>query len=189
MISQEELKEVALCFNRDEWIRHHACYMIHEPIVVTNPENVDDDALKFMSPSGVHPFNGLALYNAPMCYLYRNKAVLYSICKHAYAKLWCRLNVISLDKETILPLCQTFENLLFETSPKLFLHLLRIGLQPLEVAFPWMHSAFINILETDQLVLFWDRLFGFMDINLLAVLATAIFVSRAEPLLQVSLLI
>jgi len=67
--------------------------------------------------------------------------------------------------------------------PKLFLHLVNIGLQPLQVALPWLQFGFVTLLGMDQILHLWDRVIGYMDATILAVLATAVFLSRAEPLL------
>lgn len=45
--------------------------------------------------------------------------------------------------------------------------------------------GFVGYLEIDQILILWDRLLGTMDLTLLAVLATAIFVYRSPDLLQV----
>ena len=136
--------------------------------------------------SCVHPFLGLASYFAPLCYVFKRGASLYSVARESYTLLWCKLSVISSDKDTILYISNFFENLLLEVQPRLFLHLQNIGIQPLQIAFTWIQSGFVGILEPDQLLVLWDRIFGYMDLSLLAVLAVAIFVYRSESLLMCS---
>lgn len=41
--------------------------------------------------------------------------------------------VYLLDSGTLLHVCKTFENLLMASQPRLFVHLLSIGVQPLQV--------------------------------------------------------
>ena len=53
-----------------------------------------------------------------------------------------------------------------------------------QVALPWMQLGFVGLLEVDQVLQLWDRIFGYMDITLCAVLSVAIFVFRAVPLFQ-----
>jgi len=103
-----------------------------------------------------------------------------------YATLFSRLNVLNSKDGHLLHLCKTFEDMLFAQHPVLFLHLLSVGIDPLNVAFPWIHLAFTNVLETEQLLLLWDRLLGYDDLFLLPVLAVAIFLFRSEVLLCTS---
>lgn len=140
------------------------------------------------TPSGctVQPFLGLANYTAPLCYLYTDKAALYSMSSQLWSKLWCKLNVISGDKGSLLHVCKTFENLLATLNPKLFFHLLSLNIQPLRVAFSWLQLSFISFFEIDQLLILWDRVIGFADLTLFSLLAVAIFISRSEVLLNCS---
>ena len=83
----------------------------------------------------------------------------------------------------LLHVVKTFEELLFALHPGLFLHLLSIGVDPLQVAFPWIHLAFSNVLDAEQLLLLWDRLVGYDDLTILSLFAASIFLFRAEILL------
>ena len=67
-----------------------------------------------------------------------------------YSRLWCKLNVISSDSGTLIHLCKTFEDLLLSWDPALFMHLLSVNVAPLSIAFTWIHLAFTNVLETEQ---------------------------------------
>ena len=131
--SQEELKEVLFGFSRDEWVRHNSHYQVHAPLLgklqPTFPESCA------MPPSGVQPFLGFATYFAPLCYVYKSRPSLYTITRSLWCELWCRLNVLSSDANTLLPVCKTFECLLLQMQPRLFLHLVNIGVQPLKVVF------------------------------------------------------
>ena len=207
---EEELNTVVLCFIRDPAIRNSAMYEVHEPIiggaagqgvgsyaafrVVKSSVNssgsssnatstAGGDSLPVASPpSAVQPFLGFASYFAPLCYLYSHKPSLYAVTRSMWCKLWCKLNVLSGDEGTLLHMCKTFENLLATVHPRLFLQLLQLGLNPLHVAFPWMHVGFVGFLEVDQLLILWDRVIGYMDTTLFAVLACAVFVNRSELL-------
>mmetsp|Transcript_22677 Transcript_22677/g.22879 ORF Transcript_22677/g.22879 Transcript_22677/m.22879 type:complete len:136 (-) Transcript_22677:154-561(-) len=101
-----------------------------------------------------------------------------------YARLWSRMNVICSDSGTLMHICRTFENLFISVHLKLYLHLLSLGIQPLQVALPWLQLGFVGVLEVNQILLLWDRVIGYTDTTILAPLAVAIFVFRAEPLLQ-----
>lgn len=52
------------------------------------------------------------------------------------------------------------------------------------MALPWIASAFATYLPAEQTLQLWDRILGFDDLELLPVLAAAIFVYRAKWLLQ-----
>jgi len=180
-VFEEELKEAVLCFARDDWVRHNAVYEVHRPLhgLVTAEQGPGVTA----PPSAVQPFLGLAIYFAPLCYVFRDRAALYSASRILWCRLWCRLNVLSGDAGTLLHVCATFESLLMSAHPRLFIHLVNIGVQPLQVALPWMQLGFVGLLEMDQILFLWDRLVGYQDPLLLAVLAVAVFIVRAEALL------
>ena len=82
---------------------------------------------------------------------------LYSFARLSFAKLWCRLNVHASDPGTLLHACATFESLLLAACPSLCLHLANIGLNPVQVALPWMQLGFVGLLEMDQILILWDR--------------------------------
>ena len=193
---EENLKVVILCFVRDTKVKTLSDYEVHQsgrdenfdvkisksvqPVVGSQPNNSGG---QYMTPqSAVQPFLGLASYFAPLCYLYADMAGLYSVTRALWCKLWCRLNVISGDRNTLLYVCKTFENLLASLHPRLFIHLLNLGVNPLHVAFPWMHLSFAGYFEVDQLLILWDRVIGYMDPTLFALMAASIFVFRSEML-------
>ena len=91
--------------------------------------------------------------------------------------------MLSGDEGTLLHVCATFESLLFSLNPKLFLHCLKLGLQPLQIALPWMQLGFVGLLEVDQVLHLWDRIVGYQDPCLLAVMAVSIFMLRSEAVL------
>lgn len=88
-------------------------------------------------PCGIQPFLGLATYFAPLCYIYKDKVSLYHVSRFFFCNLWCKMNVISSSVEydgTLIYVCKTFESLLIQSHPQLFLHLINIGLPPLKVS-------------------------------------------------------
>ncbi len=181
-VFEEELKEVLLAFSRDGSVRSEARYEIHAPWL--QAMGAEDLAAP---PCAVQPYLGFSAYFAPFCYLYKHKASLFHVTRHLYCELWCKLNVLSSAPDTLPALCQSFESLLLESHPRLFLHLVSLGVQPLRVAFPWMQLAFVGLLEIDQLLHLWERVIGYMDPSLLAVAAVCIFLYRADMLLRVSI--
>lgn len=76
----------------------------------------------------------------------------------------------------------------------------------IQVAMPWMQLGFVGLLEVEEVLLLWDRVFGkrrviifvpcssntneigFMDVSILSVMAAAIFLYRTVPLLQVTII-
>jgi hypothetical protein len=181
---EDEIKESALCFARDETVRTDSIYEIHKPLCDPDMAQASATGVQFCPPCGVQPFLGLANYIAPVCYVFRHRPSIFSVSRALWCRLWCKLNVLSEDSGTLLYLCKTFEDLLASTNPRLFLHLTHIGLQPLQIAFPWLQLCFAGHLEMDQLLILWDRVIGYMDVTLFAVLAVAIFLARSEALMM-----
>lgn len=181
-VFEEEMKEVILSFSRDQYVRENAVYEIHAPLMQMMGSEFPEDTAA--PPCGVQPYLGLATYFAPLCYIFQHRPSLYHVSRYLWCRLWCRLNVITADDGALLSLCRLFEMLLLRSAPKLFLHLISIGLQPIKVAFPWMQLAFVGLLEIEQLLHLWERLVGFMDINLLAIASVSIFLHRSEMLLR-----
>jgi len=152
-VFEEELKETVLCFSRDSWVWQNSAYIVHAPIEdkhlhvavaagVGSNANVGNESSNTNtnansnagaglgeSYSNVQPFLGFSIYTAPLCYIYSNRPSLYSVSRSLWARLWCKLNVISGDSGTLLHVCATFENLLTLLNPTLFLHMLNIGVR------------------------------------------------------------
>jgi hypothetical protein len=51
------------------------------------------------------------------------------------------------------------------------------------VAFSWIHLAFTTVLPIEEVLLLWDRIIGYDTLEILPVLATAVFLWRQEVLL------
>ena len=66
-------------------------------------------------------------------------------------------------------ICRTFEQLLSSVHIRLYLHLVKIGVQPLQIAFPWLQLGFVGTLEVDQILLLWDRIIGGYSLLLLRI--------------------
>ena len=73
-----------------------------------------------------------------------------------------------------------------ECAPAVCLHLLRLELYPGRVALGWIASGFASFLPAEQTLILWDRIVGFDSLELLPVLAAAVFIYRAKWLLQAS---
>jgi len=185
-VFEEELKECTLCFSRDSWVTQNAAYLVHAqmPPSAQPAGNFAAEAMSGDAPcSNVQPFLGFSIYTAPLCYIYRSRPALYSMTRALWARIWCKMNVISGDAGTLLHVCATFENLLASMHPTLFLHLLKIGVQPLLIAMPWLQFGFVGLFEIDQVLHLWDRVIGYEDTCVLAVVAVAVFIARAETVM------
>ncbi|XP_047465169.1 TBC1 domain family member 19 isoform X2 [Mugil cephalus] len=176
----------------------------------------DEECAVVYPPNGVIPFHGFSMYGecalfplrratryyadqdvtgslcmfvppvAPLCFLYNEPSKLYSVFREMYIRYFFRLHSISSSPSGIVSLCLQFERLLQTHLPQLFYHLRQIGAQPLRIAFKWMVRAFSGYLSTDQLLLLWDRILGYDSLEVVAVLAAAVFAFRAENLMEVT---
>jgi len=86
-----------------------------------------------MPPSSIQPYLGFATYFAPLCYIYKNRSSCYTVARALFCQIWCKLNVLCSDDGTILQLCKSFEYLLMHLHPRLFIHFVSLGIQPLKV--------------------------------------------------------
>lgn len=60
----------------------------------------------------------------------------------------------------------------------------QLGINPLLTAFPWIFNSFVGYLEISEIFLLWDRVIGFGSVELIAVLAAALFVYRSNLILN-----
>ena len=100
-----------------------------------------------------------------------------------YCKYFCKLHVISSQKDTIYYLSKTFEDLLSAANPRVFYHAIRIGAHPLRTVFPWIFTAFSGVLPVFQVMQIWDRIIAYDSLELLPTLAAAIYNFRSENVL------
>uniref|UniRef100_A0A8C3Y1H8 TBC1 domain family member 19 n=1 Tax=Catharus ustulatus TaxID=91951 RepID=A0A8C3Y1H8_CATUS len=179
--------EVLLCFSRDTSVLEHFTYSSATPpkSYIRGKLGMEEYAV-FYPPNGVIPFHGFSMYVAPLCFLYHEPSKLYQIFREMYVRFFFRLHSISSHPSGIVSLCLLFETLLQTHLPQLFYHLREIGAQPLRISFKWMVRAFSGYLATDQLLLLWDRILGYNSLEILAVLAAAVFAFRAVNLMEVT---
>uniref|UniRef100_A0A8D0B4X4 TBC1 domain family member 19 n=1 Tax=Salvator merianae TaxID=96440 RepID=A0A8D0B4X4_SALMN len=179
--------EVLLCFSRDTSVLQHFSYNSATPpkSYIRGKLGMEEYAV-FYPPNGVIPFHGFSMYVAPLCFLYNEPSKLYQIFREIYVRYFFRLHSISSHPSGIVSLCLLFESLLQTHLPQLFYHLREIGAQPLRISFKWMVRAFSGYLATDQLLLLWDRILGYNSLEILAVLAAAVFAFRAVNLMEVT---
>ncbi|KAM8802934.1 TBC1 domain family member 19 isoform 2-T2 [Rhynchonycteris naso] len=186
-VFEDYLYQVLLCFSRDTSVLGHFAYNSASPpkSYIRGKLGIEEYAV-FYPPNGVIPFHGFSMYVAPLCFLYHEPSRLYQIFREMYVRFFFRLHSISSHPSGIVSLCLLFETLLQTYLPQLFYHLREIGAQPLRISFKWMVRAFSGYLATDQLLLLWDRILGYNSLEILAVLAAAVFAFRAVNLMEVT---
>ncbi|XP_021082063.1 TBC1 domain family member 19 isoform X2 [Mesocricetus auratus] len=186
-VFEDYLYQVLLCFSRDTSVLSHFAYNSASPpkSYIRGKLGLEEYAV-FYPPNGVIPFHGFSMYVAPLCFLYHEPYKLYQIFREMYVRFFFRLHSISSHPSGIVSLCLLFETLLQTYLPQLFYHLREIGAQPLRISFKWMVRAFSGYLATDQLLLLWDRILGYNSLEILAVLAAAVFAFRAVNLMEVT---
>lgn len=187
-VFQDHLESVVMAFTRDSYVQQHAL-QVNGAVPAPPQQQVDGnsgldglEASPLVPPNGVLPFSGLVMYAAPLTYLFNEPVEIYYVFRELYVRYWSKLNAIRTDKSTILGLCKLFEELIVRSSASTVFHLINMGIQPLDIAFPWIQSAFSGVLEIDQVLLLWDRVIGFDSLELIAIFAAALFHFRAEEL-------
>uniref|UniRef100_A0A8B9QJ02 TBC1 domain family member 19 n=1 Tax=Apteryx owenii TaxID=8824 RepID=A0A8B9QJ02_APTOW len=175
-VFEDYLYQVLLCFSRDTSVLEHFTYSSATP-----PKSYIRGKLGIEECAVFYPPNV-----APLCFLYHEPSRLYQIFREMYVRFFFRLHSISSHPSGIVSLCLLFETLLQTHLPQLFYHLREIGAQPLRISFKWMVRAFSGYLATDQLLLLWDRILGYNSLEILAVLAAAVFAFRAVNLMEVT---
>ncbi|MEQ2274663.1 hypothetical protein XENORESO_005227 [Xenotaenia resolanae] len=189
-VFEDFLYQVLLCFSRDTAVLEHFKYNSATP-----PKSFlhgDEEYAVVYPPNGYNVVHVCVSYFgdisavAPLCFLYNEPSKLYSVFREMYIRYFFRLHSISSSFSGIVSLCLQFERLLQTHLPQLFYHLRQFGAQPLRIAFKWMVRAFSGYLSTDQLLLLWDRILGYDSLEVVAVLAAAVFAFRAENLMEVT---
>ncbi|NXK02994.1 TBC19 protein, partial [Herpetotheres cachinnans] len=184
-VFEDYLYQVLLCFSRDTSVLEHFTYSSATPPKSYIRGKLGMEEYAVFYPPNVN-YNSFILSVAPLCFLYHEPSKLYQIFREMYVRFFFRLHSISSHPSGIVSLCLLFETLLQTHLPQLFYHLREIGAQPLRISFKWMVRAFSGYLATDQLLLLWDRILGYNSLEILAVLAAAVFAFRAVNLMEVT---
>jgi len=137
-------------------------------------------------PCGVVPFRGFSCYACPFAFLADVLDKAFPLFRAFYCRYLSKLHTVGQQPGTLLPLCALFESLVFTTAPHVSYHLAQMGpdAAPLRIAFPWIVTGFAGHLKADQVLWLWDRVVGFGSVQLIAVLAAAIFAFRARLVLS-----
>uniref|UniRef100_A0A4W3IWV5 TBC1 domain family, member 19 n=1 Tax=Callorhinchus milii TaxID=7868 RepID=A0A4W3IWV5_CALMI len=178
-VFEDYLYQVLLCFSRDTMVLDHFSYSSASPprSYIRGKKFIADICTKCTVIENL-------CFVAPLCFLYHEPSKLYQVFREMYVRYFFRLHSISSHPSGIVSLCLLFETLVQTYLPQLFYRLREIGAQPLRISFKWMVRAFSGYLATDQLLFLWDRILGYNSLEILAVLAAAVFAFRAENLME-----
>ncbi|CAJ1396575.1 unnamed protein product [Effrenium voratum] len=138
---------------------------------------------QFLPPSGVVPFKGFSNYACPFAFLSDRLETAYPLFRGFYCRHLSRLHSISGQAETLVTLCGLFEQLTAQAAPRAVQHLLALDTSPLRYAFHWIVTGFVGCLPAEQILHLWDRVLGFDSVELVPVLAAAVFALRARLVL------
>merc|ERR1740117_446383 len=177
-IFAEVVEEAMLAFMRDPSIAQEAA---EEGSALVGTDRTGQQIL--FPPCGSLPPRGLCQYMYPLAYLYNERERLYRVHAALWTRYWCRLHAINSHKDSILYLTTMFERLMQDHAAAVCMHLMHFDLHPTRIAFPWLVMAFSNYLPTAEVLLLWDRVIGFDSLQLLPLLALAIFMFRADELI------
>ncbi|KAL0040686.1 hypothetical protein WJX79_001665 [Trebouxia sp. C0005] len=180
---EESLRAVLLAASRDPSLGP-SCH--HKPFPCLLGKTASGDTQGPYPPSGVLPCRGLVEYAAPLCYLYAEQASCAVMFCSMYARFWCRLHTIDNtagQDATLVSLCALFLHLLEEGEAEVAEHLKAVGCPPLQLALPWIMTAFAGHLAVGEVLLLWDRIIGFDSLLPLPLLAVAVIAFRRQVLL------
>lgn len=153
------------------------------PTVPTARKPLDLSEPSSIPPCGVVPFKGFSNYACPFAFLADRLETAYPIFRAFYCRHLCCLHSISDHPNTLLSLCRTFEDLVNLAAPRAAHHVFTLDASPLRYAFHWIVTAFAGCLPAEQVLQLWDRILGFDAVELVPVLAAAVFAFRAKLVL------
>ena len=178
-VFEEVVRDVLLYWSRDDWIPTQLEKLQHS----ITPPSTDDEEVCYQNY--VAPIWGISLYVMPLCYLFADPGEVYLLFRQLYTRYFYKLHYPSNKKGSILYQSILFENLVKQHDMDLYYFLVHeLEVQPLEIAFRWMLYAFVGVLESDQVLLMWDRIIGYDSLDLLALTAAALFSFRKEVLMS-----
>lgn len=135
-------------------------------------------------PNRVIPFHRLSYLSSPFCFLYASTPEMYFAFRAMWTRLLCRVATLTSADEGAVQLAHAFESMLAARAPKLVYHMAQMGVRPLQCgAFGWIVGGFAGALDVEQVLLLWDRLLAHQSLQLLPVLAAAIFTWRSRSIM------
>ncbi|KAJ3126064.1 hypothetical protein HK100_010460 [Physocladia obscura] len=191
-VFEEMIQEILLLFSQDEWVRENTA---------NSKENIPDEVMKAevrnkmkgkwgippkaYPPNGIVPFCNLPNYAMIVTFLFQNLDSAYIMFRELYSRYFFNLHTISTHSNGIMSLCVTFETLLKQLDPILYLRLTHdMACPPITYAFRWLMLGFVGVLDSEQVLILWDRILGYDRMEILSAVAAAIFVFRREKLMS-----
>ena len=185
-VFEDLIYQVLFTFLRDSSVLEIATYAPIDPPVAYSRGRIGTLHQEVVyPPSGVIPIHGFGYYIAPLCFTQANPIPLYVLFTEMYKRYFYQLYTISSHPNGLLSLCCLFEDILQQKNPSLVLHLKSIKVEPLKLAYKWILYAFSGYLDPDQVLLLWDRIIGFDSLEIVPILAAAVFHFRASSLLHI----
>ena len=175
-IFEEFILQASWFFFRDTWVHENIKTRPHG--VMTGIIGADKEVGP-VPPAGVVPCKNFSLFVCPFWYISTNGEEMYYIFRAFYCKYLCQLHSLNSSPQGIIGLWKLFEDLLQTYEPEVCYYLNSLGISPLKVAFPWIFYCFIGYLEVSELWHLFDRIIGFDTVEMVPILAAAIFVYRS----------
>lgn len=184
-VFEDDLTEAMLLFSRDTAVPRLCSVEINTSVLETSFESKKGGRTErcAVPPSAVIPYYQMSVRAAPFCFLHDNVEDMYFMHRAMYCRYFCRLNTVSSERDTILYLSKTFEDLLISANPNVFYHAVDLGVPPLKTVFPWIFSCFAGYLPVFQVLQLWDRVIAYDSLELVAALAAAVYAFRAGSVL------
>ena len=191
-IFDKHLEQLMLAFSRDHLFRNSCSLPLKgtvstkfNPVLNSLNEPIENNLLQCVPSCGVLPFPSQVCYIAPLCYVFDNPETIYPIFRKLYSRYFIRLHSLSSMPNTILWLSTLFEQLLLSKAPFVYLHCSQRGVIPLQLVFPWLVNAFSCCnLPASEILNIWDLIIAFDSLEILAVLAAAIFCFRSNLIIK-----
>jgi hypothetical protein len=133
--------------------------------------------------SKILPFHRHSMLAAPICFLHEHADDVYFVFRAMYCRYWIHLNTLSRQPDSLVYLAKQFESTLMEADSSVMIHCTRLNIHPLDIALPWICCAFSGWIEAEQLLLLWDRILGLDSLDILPLVAVAIFFFRRQSIL------
>lgn len=179
-IFHELLEKIFMCFLRDSYVAENLKALPNLPLMGIS----EGKSVGVIPPCGVIPFKYFSKYIAPITFLSERAEECYYIFRSFYCKYLCFLHSFTSEGRGIISLCRLFEDLLQAYDSDLMYHMNQLGLPPLKIAFPWIFYSFVGYIEVEQVFLLWDRVIGYDSLDIIVLLAVALFVYRSDALMQ-----
>jgi hypothetical protein len=180
-IFHEFLEKMMMCFMRDPWVSDNLRTL---PNLAFSGFNDAGKPMGRIPPCGVIPFERISTYGAPFTYFSLKIEECYFNFRNFYCKYLCYLHSITSDERGILTLCRLFEDTLQTYDSELMYYLNSLNIHPLKIAFPWLFHSFVGFLEVEEVFLIWDRVIGYDSLEMIALVAAALFIYRGDAIMK-----